>query len=180
VKITEFKILFVGGIHGVGKSGLSNVATKELGIPRLSASELITQQTKAPAALNKRVQDVEKNQDALIAAIESISIKNPKFLLDGHFCVFDSSDTVRRIPLETFKTLGPIAVIVFFDDIDLIQERIRVRDGKVIRAELLDSLQQAEVNHAKEVCSVLKIPICLVRPTEHKSAMDFAKRHLNK
>jgi adenylate kinase len=121
MNINEFKIIFVGGIHGVGKSQFSNRASQILRIPHFSASELITKQRKAPAAINKRVEDVGDNQDALITAIESHSIKDTKFILDGHFCVFDSADIVQTIPIKTFQKLSPAAVIVLLDEVGRIQ-----------------------------------------------------------
>lgn len=172
--INEFKILFIGGIHGVGKTVFSERASRMLKIPRLNASTLITEQRKAPAAINKRVQSVEENQHALVTAIESSPIQGRQLILDGHFCVFDSSDAIRRVPLETFQTLSPIAVVVLHDDVNSIRERLEKRDNREFSFELLNGLQKAEIEHAAEVCNLLNIPLCSASASEHETAFAFA------
>ena len=180
MNINEFSIVFVGGIHGVGKTVFSERASQMLRIPRLNASTLITEQRKAPAAINKRVQSVEENQNALITAIESSPIQSKQFLLDGHFCVFDSSDLIKRVPSDTFRKLAPIAVILLFDDVCKIQERLESRDKRKFDFELLNGLQKAELEHAGEVCSLLKIPMCLASESEHDKALQFVVGHFAK
>ena len=177
MNIGELRIVFIGGIHGVGKTVFSERASQMLKIPRLNASTLITEQRNAPAAINKRVQSVEENQNALITAIESSPIHSKRFLLDGHFCVFDSSDLIKRVPSETFRTLAPIAVILLFDDVSRIQERLERRDKGKFSFELLSGLQKAELEHAEEVCSLLKIPMCTASASEHDKALQFAVGH---
>ena len=179
MKINEFRIIFVGGVHGVGKSEFSNMVSHTLGISHLSASELISQQRKAPAAISKRVQDVGGNQDALITAIESHPIDGRKFILDGHFCVFDSLGMIQKIPIETFRKLAPVAVVVLLDEVDQIQERLRIRDKKNSQPELLKQLQNTEREHAEMVCSHLKIPMCLARSSEYERAIQFTTNHMN-
>jgi adenylate kinase len=137
---------------------------------------LITAQRNAPAAIDKRVSSVGDNQDALVKAIESSSIQTRQFLLDGHFCVFDTSDSIQRVPLQTFKTLAPVGVILLFDEVKRIQERLEKRERRKFSLELLESLQQAELEHADKVCKVLNIPLCSVAATEHDNAHQFALR----
>jgi hypothetical protein len=60
----------------------------------LSASELITQQRIAPVAINKRVEDVAENQDALITAIE-----------------LHSSTTIIHVSTSVIK----ISTVIFMD-----------------------------------------------------------------
>jgi adenylate kinase len=180
MKINEFSIVFIGGIHGVGKTIFSERASQMLKVPHFSASSLITEQRKAPAAINKRVQSVGENQNALITAIEANGIQSKQFLLDGHFCVFDSSDLINKVPLETFRTLAPIAVVVLFDDVNQIQERLEKRDKRKFNFELLNDLQKAELENAEEVCSLLKIPICSASASEHNKALQFAVGQFSK
>jgi adenylate kinase len=178
MNIKEFGIIFIGGIHGVGKTDFSAKASKALDIPCLSASKLIADQRNAPAAINKRVQSVEKNQNALITAIESQNIRGKNFLLDGHFCVFDSTDFVKKVPFGTFRTLAPVAIIVLHDDVDRIRERLQKRDKRTFSTELLNRLQETELEYANEVCNLLKIPMCQARTSEQDKAVRFAASHL--
>ncbi len=173
MKINEYRIIFVGGIHGVGKSRFIETASRIIEIPSLSASRLITDQRKSPAAIKKRVQNVEENQDALISAIESHPIDGKKFILDGHFSIFDSSDLIRKIPIETFQKLAPAAVVILLDDVDQIQKRLWLRDKRSFQPDLLNKLQQAEREHAENVCRQMEIPLFPARPAEHETAIQF-------
>ena len=179
MKINEFQIIFIGGIHGVGKSMFSEKISNFLKIPCLSASKLITEQRKAPAAVNKRVQSVEENQNALITAIELSSIKTRQIFLDGHFCVFDSSDLIRKILLETFRMLSPSAVVLLTDEVEHIRQRLENREGRKFSQELLADLQKVELEHASEVCRVLNIPMCVAEATQHDNAQEFVATRFN-
>lgn len=178
MKINEFQIIFVAGVHGVGKTVFSERLSRALGVPRLSASMLIAEHIKAPAATNKRVKNVEANQDALVAAIESHPINSKQFILDGHFCVFDSSDTVKKVSPEVFKTLAPVVVVLLHDEIQEIHKRLESREAKKFDIELLNRLQKTEIEHANEVCNLLDIPMFQALPSEHEQALCFAGEHL--
>jgi adenylate kinase len=178
MNISELSIIFIGGIHGVGKTKFSEMASKLLGVPRLSASELITHQIRSPAAINKRVQNVGKNQNALISAIESYPLKDTKFILDGHFCVLDSLGVIQKIPIETFRELAPVAVIVLLGYLGQIQKRLLYRDKRKFPRGLLNNLQEAEKEHAKRTCRLLNIPICLARGPKHEKTLQFINNHL--
>lgn len=180
MRINDIRIVFVGGIHGVGKTHFSDQASKVLGVPHLNASTLIAERRKAPAAVGKRVQNVEDNQAALVAAIESHSVQLGRVLLDGHFCLLDAAGSVVSIPIETFRRLAPVAVVVLLGDIEVIQQRLRDRDRGEFSINLLSNLQSAECTHAETVCSQLNIPMCLVRhASEHSVALEFMARHIN-
>jgi adenylate kinase len=179
MNINEISIIFVGGIHGVGKTIFSAEASRILKVPCLNASSLITQQRKVPAAINKRVQNVAENQNALIRAIESSHIKKKQFILDGHFCVFDSSDVIRKVPSETFQALAPRAAIVLLDDVENIQVRLQKREKRKYDYALLNQLQKIELEHAESVCNLLKIPLFPAWASEHDKAIQFAAGYLN-
>ena len=179
MKINQLKIAFIGGIHGVGKSRFSEMVGHALNIPCVSASDLITRQRNALAAVNKRVQNVDKNQDALIAAIESSLSEASRFILDGHFCVFDTAGVVHKIPIHTFQKLSPVAAVVLLDDVNQIERRLRERDKNVFPIETLEALQRAESAHAENVCRHLNIPLRLIRPDDQDKAVQFIRSHLN-
>lgn len=179
MRINDIRIVFIGGIHGVGKTLFSEQASKAVGIPRLNASTLITEQMKAPAAINKRVCNVEDNQTALIEAIESHPLRAERILLDGHFCVFDSSGSIATVPTETFRRLSPTAVVVLLGEVELVQQRLRERDKREFSIKVLTDLQNAERKHAKDVCRTLKVPLCLVEASDHPRALEFVARHIN-
>lgn len=102
------KLIFIGGIHGVGKSTLCKKLISELKIPHYSASELITRAQKGLYTKNKTVKNVTKNQDVLLVALNEF-VDEPCILLDGHFALFDAKQKVQQIPVETFASIEPIA-----------------------------------------------------------------------
>jgi adenylate kinase len=178
VRIKDLRIIFLAGIHGVGKTQFSTQTAASLGMTRLSASELITQQRNAPAAINKRVDSVDKNQSALIVAIEAaVADTKSTILLDGHFCVFDYNDQIKRIPLPTFRELSPKAVVLLRGDPAKIRVALRQRDGRAFEAEVLKNLQDNEIAHAKQVCEELRLPLHICAASELIEAQQFIARH---
>ena len=68
-----------------------------------------------------------------------------------------------RIPIQTFKQLAPLAALVVHDEVERIQERLRNRDGKSYTTEMLTALQNTELAHAREACSVIGIELLVLR-----------------
>lgn len=151
-------IVFVGGIHGVGKSTLCNKLKSILNINHHSASELIKKKNQDLVNSSKTVNDVSGNQDILIQAINEYVTDN-KFLLDGHFALFNSSKEVIEIPLKTFEGLAPKVIILLVDQVESIVDRIEARDN--IRHSLTSykQLDDAERRLAVHVAETLAIPI---------------------
>jgi len=170
------RLAFIGGIHGVGKSHFSSQLAGILGILHVSAGDLITRQRQTSSQADKRVTDVSGNQDVLITAIRASALIDKTFILDGHFCVLDSMGKICEIPMATFATLAPACAIVLTDDISTIRERLRRRDNKDHPAKIMESLQQAEVAHAKQVCNALEIPLEIYRSQDAEAAKQFILR----
>lgn len=179
MRINDIRILFIGGIHGVGKTLFSEQASKAVGVPRLNASTLISEQIKAPAAINKRVRNVEDNQTALIEALESHLLAAEQLLLEGHFCVFDLSGSIATVPTETFRKLSPVAVVLLLGEVELIQQRLLEREKREFSIKVLTDLQNSERKHAEDVCGTLNIPMCSVGTSEHPKGFEFVARHIN-
>jgi adenylate kinase len=171
-------LIFVGGIHGVGKSSFCSKLASALNIQHFSAGELIQRHREVEASADKRVSEVSANQDSLVAAIRAISIRNSSVLLDGHFCVLDFSGEITRIPIQTFEQLSLLAVVVMHDDVQKIQERLHERDGKSYSAGMLTALQDAELAHAQDVCSGIGTELRVLRPDMFFEATEFIARHL--
>ncbi|AIG00450.1 ATP-binding protein [Alteromonas australica] len=152
------KLIFIGGIHGAGKSTLCKKLISELKIPHYSASELITRAQKGLYTKNKTVKNVTKNQDVLLVALNEF-VDEPCILLDGHFALFDAKQKVQQIPVETFASIEPIAMCVLTSDIELILERIAARDGIQHDKSAYEALSDSELANAKSVAKRLNIPL---------------------
>lgn len=161
------KIIFVGGIHGVGKTYLCNEICKKMQIPHFSASQLIRQHNEEEMNTLKNVIDVKKNQDALITAITNYVNDISVSLLDGHFCILNGEGEIERIPKETFERMEISCFLVLVDEVEEIRVRLKYRDNIEYSKELLEKFQSEEITYAIELSETLKVPILI-----HKSRED--------
>ena len=83
-------MVFVSGVHGVGKSYFCGILKERLNISSYTASSLISGRKKARFSTDKRVADIDVNQLYLLEAVKELKDRNEEFLLDGHFCLLDS------------------------------------------------------------------------------------------
>ena len=114
------KIIFVAGIHGVGKTYLCQRLKESMGVDHFSASQLISE------------------------------FKGEKS---------NSTDKgVERIPIETFIGIEPCSVIVLYDEISSVIEKISGRDGVSYDATLLSCFQDEEIKYAREIAERLRVP----------------------
>lgn len=169
------KIIFIGGIHGVGKTSLCEELSNRTGAHYFSASKLIKRLKKDYCDnKNKAVKDIDGNQELLLTAINQYIDKNLTTLLDGHFCLLSSTYEVARISKKTFDDISPIAIIVLYDSISSISSKIANRDDVKYDVNLLSSFQNEEINYSKNIAGKLKIPYLLFDVSHDKSEIvDF-------
>ena len=122
-------VIFIGGVHGVGKTTFSNRVSETLKIPSFTAGDLIRAHRARPVTQDKRVGDISGNQDALVEAVRLISTGSP-ILLDGHYCLLDANGEISEVPLRTFQQLTLCLSLVIRDDPDLIRDRLQRRDSR--------------------------------------------------
>lgn len=79
-------MIFISGVHGVGKSYFCNIAKDKLGISAYSASQLISKEKNELFAANKLIADIEDNQVHLLSAIAKLRATGKEFILDGLYC----------------------------------------------------------------------------------------------
>ena len=152
-------MIFVSGVHGVGKTYFCNKAKDMLGIITFSASNLISEQKRVAFSKDKLILDIEDNQKYLMAAIQAIRNSHSRYLLDGHLCLLDGEGMVTRVPVETFDELQPRAIIVLTEEPSIILERRKRRDGINANSEAIGSFQREEMSYAKELAERLGIPL---------------------
>ncbi|MBF0329952.1 MAG: AAA family ATPase [Nitrospirae bacterium] len=172
------KIIFVGGVHGVGKTTLCASLCSKFGIEHYSASDLISK-IKQVKFSSKRTSDIERNQDILITALDEFTGYDKYFLLDGHFVLIDNKDNIIRIPYSTYAAMSPAAIVLLNDTPEAIFLRLKERDKEKITVEQLRALQEEEIGYSKEVASALAIPYLLTNPlTEIELISDFVDKLL--
>ncbi|WP_187265472.1 ATP-binding protein [Reinekea thalattae] len=150
------KIVFIAGIHGVGKTTFCKKIQEDVAIKHYSCSSLIKANSEY-IETSKAIDKAERNQLVLIEALNQISDK--KLLLDGHFCLIDKSNSVLRLKDSVFESLNLSAVVVLTCDVKTIHSRLKERDGATFDIELLQQLQDAELEMAIRISSKLNIQL---------------------
>ncbi len=151
-------MVFVTGVHGVGKTTYCKELSEKLQIPNFSASDIIRSQKSSALDENtKVVEDPEGNQDILLTGLENLDLKNKEIILDGHF-VLIQKDEIKRLPFSTFKSLNISKVILLHDQPEKILQRMNSRDNtSKFTVELIDEMQKLEIEYAEEVSKLLNI-----------------------
>lgn len=163
-------IIFVSGVHGVGKTTICNEIKKKENIEAYSSSELIRKYSNEILDAKKEVNDVSKNQNILIESIKINVDRENIVLLDGHFVLLKNDHSFENVPLDTFKNINLAGVIMIVEEAEVISQRLRNRDSKNYDIEVIDRFQNLELQRAKEVCEELNIDII-----EFKSGNDINK-----
>lgn len=168
----ERKIIFIGGIHGVGKSTFAREISSKNNIPFYSSSELISK-LKGEIFTNKWTTNISSNQELLIESIKKTFIEKKVYMLDGHFCLLNNNEQISRIPIETYKGIGIDYIIVLVDKETNIFDRLKERDDIEYNIELIESFQKEETEYAKKVAMELKIPIKFINITSDKKNTEI-------
>jgi adenylate kinase len=150
-------LIFLGGIHGVGKSSVCRELAPKLRLQHLTAGAIISAGQGRPRAQTKVVKDAPEDQELLLAGLAHLN--TPRLLLDGHYCLIVPGEQVQAIELDVFRRLNPNSLVLLTDDVEAIGSRLRSRDGVEQPRYLLEALQVAEVAHAQRVAEALARPL---------------------
>ena len=166
------KIIFVGGIHAVGKGTLFEKICKQTGFVHLTASEIL-KWTEISKPNNKKVNNTQATQDRLIAGLDKVLKKNESYLLDGHFCLLNSEAEVEKVPIETFEKIAPKLIAIITAEVNLIKERLEKRDKREYSFDLLKSMQTFEKEYAQQILSKLKVPFVEIKEGNYQSLIEI-------
>ncbi len=123
--------IFVAGSYGVGKSTLCNVLSKALDIPTFSAGDLIGNINGEQYGANKAVKNKDVNQDILGIEVKKKLEQYPTILLAGHFCLFDKSNCVEKLPNSIFEKISIEQILLLEADPVRISTNLSIRDKKI-------------------------------------------------
>ncbi|WP_419175603.1 ATP-binding protein [Desulfosediminicola sp.] len=172
-------IIFIGGVHGIGKTTFCRKLIQQLGVDHHSASDLIKRMGEVDHTVNKHTEDIEANQDILIKAISNYIPNDSHSLLDGHFCLLDKSGFVREVPKSTFRKMSAKAFIVLQDNPHDIATRLCHRDGEAPAIDTIADFQIQELKYSKQIARHLNIPYMIANPMGNiEPVLAFAKRVL--
>jgi len=159
-------IVFVGGVHGVGKSTCCSEVANQLRCVHVTASDIIRQQrADAIAAKGKLVANVAGNQELLRHGFELVKrlAGQSTILLDGHFALRDSERAIQSLSSDVFVGLGVEQLICFVDAPIAIVERMGSRDGETLHIDEVAELQRAELETASAVALALGIQLTVLQ-----------------
>lgn len=167
------KVIFVAGIHAVGKSTACQVVSDAFGIPHFTASQIIhDEKSSAVSESSKLVADVIDNQRLLIQGITRL-LEVGYLLLDGHFTMRRKSDAaIESVHIDVFRDIRVGSVVLFIDHPEKISKRMHIRDGVLHPVEMFKSHQDAEIIHAKYVADTFGLPIVTLQAFDTKGMVN--------
>ena len=156
------QIIFAGGIHGVGKSTLCRTIAEHLSLVHLSASELLKwKDLNVNDEKNKKVRDIPDTQDRLLKGLATAVEPAGKYILDGHYCLFNKDGAVTPVPLDTFAGINPVALLLVAGDPFEIAFSLQQRDGRAYDANLLAEMQEQELIQGRLIAEHLSVPLAV-------------------
>lgn len=169
-------IIFIGGIHGSGKGRVCDILKGEIDLINLTASEVLNWK-ELSSQEEKNVNDINHTQDRLIFNLEKIVEEDKIYLLDGHYCLLNKNGYPEKIPIQTFKDINPIKLILVTAESKIIEGRLKNRDYKSYSIGLIDEFQKLEINYANELSRILETPIHIINSEQFKieALLNFLK-----
>lgn len=162
-------IVFVGGVHGVGKTTISRLLAERLSASHVTAGRLIREAASGTDRVSishgrKAVPNVDGNQALLLRGLASYkaSCGPGPIVLDGHFSLLDSSEIPVRIPLPVYDAIAPVAVVLVETEDRVVHARLMSRDGGAPPVAIVAQHAVCERQAAEAVCARLKIPLISV------------------
>jgi adenylate kinase len=153
----SFNIIFIAGVHGVGKSYFCSQIENNFGLPAFSASQLIKEVKISEIDINKKVIDAEENQEHLVVALKNIKTTSKTIILDGHFCLF-TDEGIINISEKVFQKIQLKSIFVLYDYPEKIYQRIKNRDGIELSIDIISELQYREIERAEFIANLINIP----------------------
>lgn len=158
------RVIFIAGVHGVGKTTLCSGIADGQGFIHKSASQLIREAKASAIARNsKAVADIPGNQQLLIDAVSRIIQSGQTLLLDGHLALLNSARKAEALPTKVFADLGIDGIVMIHDKPSNIVVRLKQRDGDGVGFDEIKALQALENSRAKIVTGELGLPLFRVK-----------------
>ncbi len=157
-------MVFVGGIHGVGKSTLCQKAFGPAGYQCVTASTLIDKHGQRIIG-KKLVDDVSYNQAALLDQLSSAKEQYCRLILDGHFTLINRREQIEPIEPKVFEEMKPNQLILIKGNTAEIANRLKTRDGKRWSSSFLKKFQSVEESHARYVSAKIGVPLYVFENT---------------
>lgn len=172
------KIVFMGGIHGVGKNYLLNNIVDKISLEVLTASEVLKWNEHSNFPKEKLVKSINDTQDRLIINLNSIVKDDKNYLLIGHFCLLNRHKQIERVPFTTFIKLAPKSLYVKIANPIKIFDRLQIRDNQLWSMELIEKMQLEEIQYAKELSKYLSCPLHIIDDDQYDLILNLLKEEI--
>lgn len=173
--MNDRKIIFLGGIHAVGKGTVCEKLTQKFNLEYLSASQVL-KWNEISDLKNKKVTDLSRTQDRLLINLNKIIKPNKKYLLDGHFTLLNLYGQPEKIDESTFIGIQPQLIILLTCEPQIILERLKQRDNTKYKLGILEKMQEMEVEHANYISKKLDIPLLTVIDGDTSSIFEYLSK----
>ena len=154
-------MIFVTGIHGVGKSVYSHKLAEQLDIPWYSASSIIRSLDSERIYPQKLVDTIDSNQQLLINGCLQLNERHKDYVLDGHVCLLNTNGEVEEINPLVFEAIGVKKLIIVVADAETIQKRVADRDKLEWSLQMIEDFQNREIKYAKHIADKLGVPFTI-------------------
>jgi len=166
--------VFIGGIHGIGKSTLIDAIKGKL----LESEHLICSKVIKYTQSKLDVKKIDTNQDILVSGIENLASSAKTLIIDGHFTLLQQHKPTI-VPLSTFSRLKVDAVLLLQGSIKKVLDRLPIERGKHFDESTLSKLQELEVEHAHFVSRELDVPLLVIDAFNYNDSeiIEFLNGH---
>lgn len=175
MKSKNRNIIFIGGIHGVGKGTICRSVSKKINIQHISASEVL-KWDEISTKENKKVENLDNTQLRLLNGLNALIEEEFTYLLDGHYCLLNSEGKPEEISERTFELIGPKKLIVVFENSKEITNRLNNRDGVEYNLKTIENMQKMELKYAKYLSIKLDIPFLKINSKEEDKLIKFINK----
>lgn len=169
-------MIFLGGVHGVGKTSMCAGVSESFGLQVISASAIIRAERAQPSLDSRTaVLNVGGNQGLLVRGVQRIVADIPErylYLLDGHFALRTLAGNIEEIDADVFQAIGVSGLICLIDDPAAIAQRLSARDGEVHDVIAISQLQAAELSAAEAVSRTLGLGLNVVQAFDSRAFED--------
>ncbi len=120
-------MVFVAGVHGIGKSTLAANYIAPLGFECVSASSIIKEQ-KGNVSEDKKIKGISNNQELLVNGIAKYKAQYSQLAIDGHFVLLNEKKEFTEIDEDVFKSISPSTIILLTTNSpSIVRERLEKR-----------------------------------------------------
>lgn len=171
-------VIFLAGVHGVGKTFLGKPVAEALGFQYATASSLIRAELNNEQSWteNKRTKNVDDNQEALVASVSRIiKVNKSVLILDGHFVLRNEHGDLVSLSSDLFKRLGVTSVILLEAPASIVAERLAARGVQSSPKEVKE-LAKAERKNAEHICNEIMVPLVKLRSPSSEQLSLALKR----